>query len=282
MPIMKVNGVELYYEEYGTGENIIISAQSHIEEECYQKDLAELYDNYKVYLIQLRGYGKSTRVFEDYGNKWLDIWAEDVYQFSQQLGIKQFIYTGVSHGAGVGWYLCLKYPGLIKSFISVVGVPHDRSGGNTSKKRLETIEGAGRRNFEGPKPFMVQTNDPIRKKIQEKMLRNHKKAFSMMSEEELKIHVRKPFPECKTNDELAEKLSKIKMPTLLLCGCQDDIISAEISLIAAKAIPGAKAIFYQDHSHTLPNEAKENMAEEIDLFLKQLENKRKEIEKLNN
>lgn len=274
MPSLNVNGIELYYEEYGHGDEVIISAQSHFEEECYQKDIAKMSDKYKVYLITLRGYGKSTHVYEDLGNRWLDIWADDIYQFSRLIGIDQFIYTGVSHGAGVGWYLSLKYPESIRAFISVVGVPHDRSGGDTSKQRLETIAGAGKANFEGPTFFMVPTEDPVRKKRQDEIRKNRIKSFREMSEEELRIHVRKPFPECKTNEELAEKLSEVKVPTLLLCGCQDDIISADISFLAAKSVPGAKSIFYQDHSHTLAAEARELVANDVLQFLKGLRNRK--------
>ncbi|MBU9723185.1 MULTISPECIES: alpha/beta fold hydrolase [Bacillaceae] len=261
MPIANVNGIELFYEEFGDGDQVIISAESYHGKGSYQEILAEA--GYKVYKVQLRGYGKSTHVFEDLGEKWVPTWADDIVQFAKQKGIDQFIYTGVSHGAGVGWYICDLYPDVLKAFISVVGVPHDRSGGEFSKQRLQTVRG------EGPRFYMVPTNDPVRLERQAQIKKHLAQGKSNMTIEEQQIKVKKPFPECKTNEELAQKLSQFNIPILLLCGCYDDVISAEISLIAAKAIPGAKAIFYQDHSHTLATEGKEMIAEDILHYLKQ-------------
>lgn len=271
MPFIEVNGVQLHYDEHGQGDEVIISAQSYFSEESYQEELAKASGRYKVYNITLRGYGPSTHVFEDLGDKWYPTWADDVYAFAQRKGIDRFIYTGASHGAGVGWYLAMRHPEVLKAFISVVGAPHDRAGGPYSKQRLQTIDGADQERFQGPQFFLVPTKDPLRLKRQALWRERTAERFSKMSEEELKIKVPKPFPECKTNEELAEKLSQIRVPVLLLAGCQDDVISPEMNLLAAKVIPGAKAIFYQDHSHTLSYEGKELIVEDILLYLKQIE-----------
>ena len=267
MPIAKVNGIELFYEEFGEGDQVMISAQSHHAKGSYQELLASA--GYKVYKVQLRGYGQSTHVYEDLGSHWIPTWAKDVVEFAKQKGVDRFIYTGVSHGAGVGWYICDLYPDVLKAFISVVGVPHDRSGGDYSKQRLQTVQGADEKDFKGPQLYMVPTDDPVRLERQAQIKQRSAKRFKSMSKEEKQIKVKKPFPECKTNEELAERLSQFNVPTLLLCGCYDDIISPEISLVAAKSVPGAKAIFYQDHSHTLASEGKEMIAEDILHYLKQ-------------
>ena len=42
MPILKVKGIELYYEEYGEGDRYVIQAQQFINSHLsYVKDLAE-------------------------------------------------------------------------------------------------------------------------------------------------------------------------------------------------------------------------------------------------
>ncbi len=271
MPFVEVNGVRLHYDEYGRGHEVIISAQSSFSEGSYQEELAKQSDRYKVYTITLRGYAPSSHVLEDLGEQWYPTWADDVNAFAKQKGIGRFIYTGASHGAGVGWYLAFRHPQVLKAFISVVGTPHDRAGGQYSKQRLQTMQGAQQEDFEGPQFFLVPTTDPVRQKRQAIWRQRLKERFATMSKEELKINVPKPFPECKTNEALAEKLSQVRVPTLLLAGCQDDVVSPEMHLLAAKVITGAKAIFYQDHSHTLPFEGKELIVQDILLYLQQLE-----------
>ena len=277
MPIAQVNGIELYYEEFGSGDNVIISAQMNFHPEDYTELLSREPFNYKVYQIQLRGYGKSTHVFEDLGPQLLHLWADDVYEFARQKGVDRFIYTGVSHGGGVGWYIARKYPEALKAFVSIVGVPHDRRGGDSSEARRRTVSFASDPQKmaetlrEKPLLYQVPTDNPKRLARREQARDRSIRQFASMKPEELRLNQRKPFPEAETNEQLMEILSQIKGPTLMLCGVQDDIISAEISFMAAKSVPKSKTVFYQDHSHTLSGESPERVAREIDLFIKELE-----------
>ncbi len=92
--------------------------------------------------IQIRGYGKSTHVTEDLGGEWYNVWADDVYEFAKGKGIQKFLYTGQSHGAGIGWHLALRHPEVLVGFAALVGGPHSRKGGETSPGRLKTIMSA--------------------------------------------------------------------------------------------------------------------------------------------
>ena len=90
----EVDGATLYYKEYGSGDKYIISAQMgfDLDEKGWPMDLAE--EGYHVFTIQIRGYGKSTHVYEDLGDEWYNIWADDVYEFARRKGIEKFLYTG--------------------------------------------------------------------------------------------------------------------------------------------------------------------------------------------
>jgi pimeloyl-ACP methyl ester carboxylesterase len=272
MPQVTVNGVELYYEECGTGEEVVVSAQMAFGSFSYQRLLALPPAGYRVYMVTPRGYGKSSHVWEDYGNRWYSIWAEDVYQFSRKLGLDRFIYTGASHGAGVGWHLVLEHPEAVKAFISVVGAPHDRAGGDTSEGRRKTIEAADDpgRIEEVIGLLFSPTSDEKRLERRRQIMEEMRKHYASMSREELVINPRKPLAEAKTNEELAALLSRVRVPTLLICGMQDNVIPPEMSLLAARAIPGAKAVFFQDEGHMLPAESPEKVVAEIVSFVSSL------------
>ncbi|MFY9569272.1 MAG: hypothetical protein WAP56_08905, partial [Acetivibrionales bacterium] len=79
----EVNGVRLYYREYGSGEKYILSAQMGFDpdEKGWPMDLAD--EGFHVFTIQIRGYGKSSHVSEDLGGEWYNIWADDVYAFAR-------------------------------------------------------------------------------------------------------------------------------------------------------------------------------------------------------
>ena len=258
MPALLANGAELYYEEYGGGGDVVLSAQNRITSgpESYLELLAA--SGKHVYSLQLRGFGGSSPVTEEPEEGWYPTWAEDVYQFARNVGVERFIYTGVSHGAGVGWNLAVMHPQALRAFVAVVGGPHDRS-----KPR---VRGMG---MASAPMFVVPTTDPVRLRRRTAWLQPS--GDSPESARGAQINPGKVFPELTTNDQVAERLGRISVPTLLLNGAQDDIIPAEMALLVAQSVPGAKLVLYQDHSHTLAREAPERLIGEISVFLNELE-----------
>jgi len=280
MPVVGVNGVELYYEEFGDGDEVVVSAQAFFPPEGspYLLALTRPPANCRVFAVTLRGYGKSTHVFEDLGENWYPTWAEDVYWFARALGLGRFVYPGVSHGAGVGWHLAASHPEVLKAFVSVVGAPHprERVGGVTSEPMRRLNESV--RNPDalkgGPHVYLVPTSDPRRLERRKAAAEEYARHVASMAPEERAIHPGVIFPQAKTDEALAATLRGIRVPTLLLCGAQDELATAEASLLAAKSVPGAKAVFFQDHSHTLASEAPERLAAEVALFLRELNEER--------
>ena len=128
------DNVKLYYEEYGQGDRIIISAQVGFYPHGMQQALAEY--GYHVYCMTLRGFAPSSYVTEDYGEDWYNVFADDVICLADSLGAEQFIYMGASHGAGVGWHLMLRNPHRVESFIAIVAGPHSLKEGTMSYRQM--------------------------------------------------------------------------------------------------------------------------------------------------
>jgi pimeloyl-ACP methyl ester carboxylesterase len=257
MPTQIANGAELYYEEYGSGPDVVISAQNRITSgpESYLELLAAAGTH--VFSIQLRGFGRSSPLTTLPQGGCYPLWAEDVNEFALGLGVEQFIYTGVSHGAGVGWNLALMHPRSLRAFVAIVGGPHDRS-----KPR---VRGMG---LASAPMFVVPTTDAVRLRRRAAWLQASGEQDSPTAQ--VQINPGKVFPELETNAQVAERLGTISVPTLLLNGAQDDIIPADMALLVARSVPGAKLVLYQDHSHTLAREAPERVVDEVALFLKEI------------
>jgi pimeloyl-ACP methyl ester carboxylesterase len=264
MPKVKVaEDIQLYYEEYGSGDAVLLSAHMAIAPgDSYQKRLGEA--GFHVYSLQLRGFGESTHVMQAPAEGWYRIWAEDVYRFGRALAADRFIYTGVSHGAGVGWHLALAHPEVLHAFVAVVGGPHDRAQPRT---RGIGVDGAN-----PPPMYEVPTSDPVRlRRRAERAQYLRARAAHLSSPEERAISPGKLFPELETNEQLSERLSQVKVPTLLLYAAQDDIIPPEMALLALKAVQGAKLVLYQDYSHSLAQEAPERLVDEFVLFMQEVD-----------
>lgn len=274
MPYAEINGASLYYDEIGTGNKIVIAASGGdfktVNPEVWPFYLADA--GYHVYTITNRGHWKSTHVHEDLGNEWYNIWADDVYAFAKSFGYDRFIYTGLSHGAGIGWHLADRHPECMNAFVAIVCGPHNRSGPETSPARQRTIDAADDPEL---KARILRDMEPDWSDIPNDMFTQaqarfseFKKEFEETTPEEMRINPRKPFPWIKTEEELSEKLATIRVPTLMIGGVQDSIISPESMLRSMKSVPGNKCIMYQDGTHNVANEHLEEVKTDILIWLK--------------
>lgn len=273
MPQISVNGVELHYEEYGTGDEIIISSAMEFAGDAYPELLAREPTSYRVLTVQARGFGRSSRSTAVPEQGWLGQWADDVCGFADALKIDRFIYTGISHGGGIGWYIAQRHPERLKALISVAGTPHERFGStDTSESRRKVIE--GRRN-----PVIVReqmeliagpTDDPERIPLREALLNQAVEAHLNRDEDEARINQGMPFPEAKTNQQLEEVLRTITVPVLILGGMRDGVISPESSLRAGRCVKKSKTVLFEDEGHFIGRESPERLIREVKIYVDEL------------
>ena len=261
MAYMQINeAITLYYEEYGAGDRIVLSAQVGFYPEGMQQALAK--QGYHVYCITLRGFHPSTLVTEDYGENWYDVFADDVTAFADKLGIQQFIYMGASHGAGVGWHLNLRHGDRVKAFIAVVAGPHSLKEGTMSYRQM-LEQGI----IKCPPPFDPEIDDdPARTKR-----RNRRAAWlAALPEapaEEKAVDYGRPLMRLKTEENLLEALKCIETPTLLIGGINDPISTPELMMRTAQCLPHCKLVIYSNCGHNIDTDLVEETVEETVRFL---------------
>lgn len=108
-----VNNVNLYYEEYGNGQPIILLHGNQETHEIFDKLIDKLKDNYKVYAIDSRCHGKSENPIDiSY-----DLMCDDIIEFIKKLNIQKPILYGFSDGGIVGLLIAIKEPNLLSNLI---------------------------------------------------------------------------------------------------------------------------------------------------------------------
>ena len=273
MTLMDIGDAVLSYEEYGSGDELILSSAMSFHGGGYPELLAEAPTSYHLYTIQARGYGTSTHPAEPPAIGWLNQWADDVCAFADLLGVDRFIYTGISHGGGIGWHIAKRHPERLKALISVVGTPHNRAGGTESSEgRRKMI--AGRHD-----PAIVReqlevmagwTDDPARRSRRDEAFGRAAIAAGQRPDDEAEINQGKPFPEARTNEELIEIYRGLRLPVLILAAMRDGVISPDDALRAAVNVRGAKAVLFEDEGHMIGDESPERLAREVKLFVDEL------------
>jgi pimeloyl-ACP methyl ester carboxylesterase len=110
----KVNGVEIYYAIYGSGEPLILLHGGLGNTEYWGGQIAAFSAKYKVINIASRGHGRSTRDEQAYSYQ---LMASDVIAVMDHLSIKKAIIVGWSDGGNIGLDIAINNPDrLVKLF----------------------------------------------------------------------------------------------------------------------------------------------------------------------
>lgn len=155
-----------------------------------------------------------------------------------RLGIDKFFYTGHSHGAGIGWHLCVNHPSACAASLPARQARIRRTARQPAGARMETINAAKSRESWEPyakkqgaycaKYFERVENDPVigeeARAAREQMIQ----FWIDMPAVSALLNPRKPFPKCKTEEELIEVLKNIHVPTLMLGGSEDTISGPDL------------------------------------------------------
>lgn len=110
---IQVNNVRLYYEEYGSGQPIILLHGNQETHEIFDKLINKLKDNYKVYAIDSRCHGKSENPKEISYN----LMRDDIIDFIKKLNIEKPILYGFSDGGIIGLLIAIKETNLLSNLI---------------------------------------------------------------------------------------------------------------------------------------------------------------------
>jgi len=118
MPKIKANGINIYYEQQGSGEPLILIPYLTADNQCYAFQVPEYAKHFTVYTLDLRGTGQSD---DPGGEISIEQYADDVAAFMDALEIPQAHISGLSLGAAVGMWLAAKYPDKVKSLSLLSG-----------------------------------------------------------------------------------------------------------------------------------------------------------------
>lgn len=110
---IKVNNINIYYEEYGEGAPIILLHGNSETHEIFDVLIDKLKNNYKVYAIDSRCHGKS----ENPKELTYDLMADDVIAFIKELNIDKPILYGFSDGGIIGLLISIKEKDILSKLI---------------------------------------------------------------------------------------------------------------------------------------------------------------------
>ncbi len=236
------NGIHLNYEIYGReeGEVILFSHSLGTSILMWDPQIKTLRDKYKILCFDTRGHGNSDVPEPPYT---LEALAEDVIGLLDALGIDKVNWVGLSMGGMIGQAVALNYPERLKSLIlcDTAAKVNDEDQ-PIWQQRINTALTEGmkpllqptlERWFTGP---FLKKNPPIVELIKKLFLSTPVKGFVGCAEAIRKLNY-------------LDRLSRIKIPTLIMVGEQDMGTPVEISKEMHKRINGSDLVIIPSAAH---------------------------------
>lgn len=279
MPYVRTSdGIELFYEDWGEGDWYVFTSSIYLDYYCsYTRELSKR--GYHVIAVQMRGYGKSSRVpqTDDIAEHWLS----DMLTVADHLGVRRFAYTGISHGSLLGWQMMRECPERILAFAGVVCGPNFKgdttySGSAARAKdaaRSATPEGWQERCEETRKGILAAdrpyTTEYWRDQLHQLADYEYEHSMGLDAQERALNFGHGVDDGMQTEEELIAWMKTVSTPCILLGGMKDIIIRPEAMVRTVRNVPHCKLVLYQDSDHGVALCHAQDVLEEVDRFFRE-------------
>ncbi len=114
MPLVETNGIQMNYEERGTGEPLILIMGITAPGAVWEAHADHWSSNYRCIMVDNRGIGLTDKPEGDYSSAMM---ADDYAGLMDALGIESAKVVGVSMGSIIAQQLCLRHASKVKSAV---------------------------------------------------------------------------------------------------------------------------------------------------------------------
>lgn len=118
-----LDGGQTHYAVRGEGPELILLHGFFFDHLCWVRNIDALARHYMVFALDLWGFGYSTRKPMAYS---YSLYARQVLEFMDRLGIETAVLVGQSLGAGAAIEFCVRYPERVRGLVlvSAAGLPN--------------------------------------------------------------------------------------------------------------------------------------------------------------
>lgn len=258
MPVTRVSDFDLNYETAGEGTALVLLHGLGASLEDWEYQIAEFSRDYRVIAPDLRGFGRSGRGKLPMS---VELLAQDVWQFLQQLGLRQFYLAGHSMGGAVAQQLALDHPDAVKRMVIANSVPSFQPREFRQKfeiwYRLIVIRLLGSRRLGQigaarmyPGPELAALREKVIARSADNRIGSYTQALLAL-----------------TRWSVLARLHELKMPVMVLAS-EHDYFSRGDELTFAHALPKGRFHFFAGRHHGLPLEAPQDCNPVIRKFLR--------------
>jgi 3-oxoadipate enol-lactonase len=261
MTYAKVNDIQIAYDDVGSGPAIVLVHGYPFNRTMWDEQVALLRDKYRVVRLDLRGHGQSE---SSKGPATMNLMAQDMASLLDQLNISRAVLVGLS----MGGYVTLAFYGLFPTRVEKLVLADTRAQADTEEGKKVRAEQAQKILAEGmggiadmmlPKllaPETVSKRPEVVKRVRAMMLQTKPEGAASA------------LGGMAVREDQTERLSEIKVPTLILVGREDAITPVADSEKMHAAIAGSRFLVIENAGHVSNIEQPEQFNRVLSDFLR--------------
>ncbi|MCT8962743.1 alpha/beta hydrolase [Pseudomonas veronii] len=212
---------------YGSGPTLVMCHGFTTTAKFWREQIGTFSQTHRVVVLDLPGHGRSPRPAD---RKYtIDAFVADLELIFETLVITDAVLIGLSMGGTVSQHFALKNPGLLKALVLVGATPHGLGPAVQVHNVLEAIERLG----------VEQSSQDVIDRSFGSCASSELLAFAKNEVINTPAFVAREAIVSLNAADSRPLLAKLKMPTLVICGEEDQITPPDQSLNLAKGIPHA-------------------------------------------
>ena len=265
MPKVTVRGVELYFEEHGRGEPLVLVPGFGAGLWIWYGQVPDFAERFRTIVFDPRGVARSGAADAPFTMRDL---ADDLAALLAELRVEKAHVLGASFGGFVAQEFALAHPALVRSLVlcctSYGGAGHRPPSAETlaaiaSTKGLNTEERVRENLLLAFSPRFAAEHTPEVERV-----------TRLRAENVVPEHAYLRQLQAAVAFDAAARVGRIEAPTLVITGDEDVIVPHENSVNLASAIPGARLRVIEGGSHAFFIERAEEFNRAVVEFVGQL------------
>ena len=263
MPHLQSNNVNLYYEEHGSGEPLILIMGFTVNAIGWHWNIPTFARQFRVIAFDNRGVGRSDKPDVPYS---MTMFADDTAGVLDHLGINQAHIFGISMGGMIAQEFALRYPQRVKTL--TLGCTNCGGPQAVLPKDPEVLSLLGNiESVDVQQAALVMTKVAVTPWFMQKRMNVLLELNQLSVQHPTPKHGMVRQMQAIQGHDTYERLPQIKVPTLVITGKEDGLVPPENSVTLAQRIPNADLTLLSNASHLFNIELPETTVEAVTGFI---------------
>jgi len=274
MSSVKIGSNDIYYEEHGSGDPLLLVMGLAADSTAWMFQLPDFARRYRAIAFDNRGVGRSSKPPGPYT---IHAMADDAAGVLDALGIARAHVVGVSMGGMIAQELALRHPDRVRGLVLACTFPEPDADAERQRE-FSLARFGGRVTASGETEIDVSAIDPLmffqhllprvfNQSYIDRELPKLLQIFGGALQYGFSLEAILGQVEAVMGHKATDRLHRIAAPTLVITGDADLLVSPANSDILARDIPGAKLVKVPGGSHGFNFETPELFNREVLDFL---------------